>query len=211
METAKCSGWPLTHVAINYCPLLSSVLSKGRDADKKYHLSAWKEGGDCDNNQLTWVTKWIYCWCCVSAIRYNIGMQIVHCWKTLKYPGYFFCLSSWCITLVVGVLCLDKCSSVLINNWPVLHAVKFEWGLMGCITSSYSLCYIKQLYCNGTSKQYFAQCFPRVISSYFSLDFNLGKICFCKNSSATWEPCRNQLIWLSVLLMASSHDRMKMI
>lgn len=30
----KCPGWPLTHAAINYCLRLSSVLNKGRDADK---------------------------------------------------------------------------------------------------------------------------------------------------------------------------------
>lgn len=34
METAKCSGRPLTHAAINYCLLPSSVPNKGRDADK---------------------------------------------------------------------------------------------------------------------------------------------------------------------------------
>lgn len=34
METAKCSGRPLTHAVINYCLLLSSVLNKGRHADK---------------------------------------------------------------------------------------------------------------------------------------------------------------------------------
>lgn len=41
----NASGWPLTHAAINYCLLLSSILNKGiiKDADKKCDPSAWKE------------------------------------------------------------------------------------------------------------------------------------------------------------------------
>lgn len=44
----KCSGWPLTHAAINYCPLLSSVLNKGRDADKNntVYLYGRRGGGE---------------------------------------------------------------------------------------------------------------------------------------------------------------------
>lgn len=144
METAKYSGWPLTRVAINYCLLLSSVLNKGRDADKKYHLSALKEGGECDYNQLSSKMNLLlmllfqeFCTALGCRLSFVGKYQSILC-------IFFFYLSSWCVALVEGVL-----------------------------------------------------------------DFNRGETCFSKCSSATWKHCRNQLIWRSMLLIASSQNRLK--
>lgn len=43
----KCSGQPLTHTAINYCLLLSSVLNKGRGADKNAIILHGRRGSKC--------------------------------------------------------------------------------------------------------------------------------------------------------------------
>lgn len=97
----KCSGRPLTHAAINYCLLLSSVLNKGRDADKKCHPCA------CNYNQLRCITKLIYCWWWLCVQEYST--DCVHCWKILK----ILLSDNWCLEVVVGVFVSEDRKSVV--------------------------------------------------------------------------------------------------
>lgn len=65
----KCSGWPLTHAAINYYPRPSSVPNKERDTDEKHFHG---------RSESKWFqSKWIYDRCCVSGIQCSIRMQTV--------------------------------------------------------------------------------------------------------------------------------------
>lgn len=73
---------------------------------------------------------------------HKINLPLVLCFSTTlgyrlsivgKYGVLYilFCcvLSSWCIKLAVVMLVADKSTVVvLINNGPVVHAVKFELG-----------------------------------------------------------------------------------
>lgn len=137
METAECSGQPLTHVAINYCLLLSSVLNKGRDADRNITCLQCRM-----DLQLVFQEYSSALGSRLSIVGYNIKVSCIFC--SVGQVG----------ALKYLLVCWFQKSSVIIlrNNWPAVHAVNFERGYMGCITFCSSLCCIKKLYCNGTSK-----------------------------------------------------------